>query len=169
MSRIARVSKKKKNSPLKKWKAVKKSKKVPARKRSAPLRRKKAAKKLRNVPKKRKRKRSLVGEGGKGKDGWKNRQQEPTKAQISDRQFLSKKLPMFSGRMEEWPMFISSYETSTKACGFSDVEILARLQECLKGEALEAVRITLILPKTVPKIIEKDSVGVVRHGEITPC
>ncbi|XP_062713284.1 uncharacterized protein LOC134290229 [Aedes albopictus] len=77
---------------------------------------------------------------GKEKDGRKNRQREPTKAQMSARQFLSRKLPTFSGRMEEWPMFISSYETSTKACGFSDVENLARLQECLKGEALEAVR-----------------------------
>ncbi|XP_058449188.1 uncharacterized protein LOC131429158 [Malaya genurostris] len=65
-------------------------------------------------------------------------QYDPTKAQLSARQFLSKKLPVFSGKLEEWPMFISSYETSTKACGFSDLENLARLQECLKGEALEA-------------------------------
>ncbi|XP_062541842.1 uncharacterized protein LOC134209834 [Armigeres subalbatus] len=33
-------------------------------------------------------------------------------------------------------------------------ENLARLQECLKGEALEAVRSRLLLPKSVPKIIE---------------
>ncbi|XP_058443807.1 uncharacterized protein LOC131425723 [Malaya genurostris] len=81
-------------------------------------------------------------------------QYDPTKAQLSARQFLSKKLPVFSGKLEEWPMFISSYETSTKACGFSDLENLARLQECLKGEALEAVRSRLLLPKAVPKIIE---------------
>ncbi|XP_058840906.1 uncharacterized protein LOC131696379 [Topomyia yanbarensis] len=80
--------------------------------------------------------------------------QELTKAQLSSRQFLSKKLPTFSGKLEEWPMFISSYETSTKACGFSNLENLARLQECLRGEALEAVRSRLLLPKAVPKIIE---------------
>ncbi|XP_058456758.1 uncharacterized protein LOC131434131 [Malaya genurostris] len=79
---------------------------------------------------------------------------EPTKAQLSARQFLSRKLPTFSGNLEEWPMFISSYETSTKACGFSNVENLARLQEYLKGEALEAVRGRLLLPKSVPNIIE---------------
>ncbi|XP_065091440.1 uncharacterized protein LOC135712376 [Ochlerotatus camptorhynchus] len=83
-----------------------------------------------------------------------HRHQKPTKAQLSSRHFLSRKLPTFSGKLEEWPMFISSYETSTKACGFSNVENLARLQECLKGEALEAVRSRLLLPKAVPKIIE---------------
>ncbi|XP_062538577.1 uncharacterized protein LOC134206858 [Armigeres subalbatus] len=88
------------------------------------------------------------------RQGRQSRQQEPTRAQMSARQFLSRKLPTFSGKLEEWPMFVSSYETSTKACGFSDVENLARLQECLKGEALEAVRSRLLLPKSVPKIIE---------------
>lgn len=48
----------------------------------------------------------------------------------------------------------SSYETSTKACDFSDVEKLARLQECLRGEALKAVRRRLLLPKPVPKMIK---------------
>ncbi|XP_062698521.1 uncharacterized protein LOC134284163 [Aedes albopictus] len=78
----------------------------------------------------------------------------PTKAQLSARQFLSKKLPTFTGRLEEWPMFISAYETSTTACGFSNVENLARLQECLKGQALEAVRSRLLLPSAVPQIIK---------------
>ncbi|XP_055634214.1 uncharacterized protein LOC129774494 [Toxorhynchites rutilus septentrionalis] len=78
----------------------------------------------------------------------------PTKAQLSARQFLSKKLPVFSGKLEDWPMFICSYETSSEACGFSNVENLARLQECLKGQALEAVRSRLLLPDAVPQIIE---------------
>ncbi|XP_065080970.1 uncharacterized protein LOC135703620 [Ochlerotatus camptorhynchus] len=84
----------------------------------------------------------------------KKRHRHPTKRQLSARQFLSKKLPIFSGRLEEWPMFISAYETSNDACGFSDVENLARLQECLKGSALEAVRSRLLLPKAVPQIID---------------
>ncbi|XP_062540767.1 uncharacterized protein LOC134208840 [Armigeres subalbatus] len=78
----------------------------------------------------------------------------PSKAQLSARQFLSKKLPTFTGRLEEWPMFISAYETSNAACGFSNVENLARLQECLKGQALEAVRSRLLLPSAVPHIIK---------------
>ncbi|XP_053692618.1 uncharacterized protein LOC128741066 [Sabethes cyaneus] len=80
--------------------------------------------------------------------------QGPTKAQLSARQFLSRRLPIFTGKLEEWPMFISSYETSTEACGFSNVENLARLQESLKGQALEAVRSRLLLPTAVPEIIK---------------
>lgn len=44
-------------------------------------------------------------------------------------------------------MFISSYETSRKPCCFSEEENSARLQECLKGEALEAVKSRLLLPE----------------------
>ncbi|XP_065095155.1 uncharacterized protein LOC135717133 [Ochlerotatus camptorhynchus] len=84
----------------------------------------------------------------------KNLHRQPSKSQLSARQFLGKKLPVFSGMLEEWPMFINAYETSNEACGFSDVENLARLQECLKGQALESVRSRLLLPKAVPQIIE---------------
>ncbi|XP_062713981.1 uncharacterized protein LOC134290796 [Aedes albopictus] len=77
----------------------------------------------------------------------------PTSAQLSARQFLAKKLPVFTGRPEDWPMFMSSYQTANEACGFSNVENLARLQECLKGQALEAVRSRLLLPNAVPQII----------------
>ncbi|XP_065085343.1 uncharacterized protein LOC135707451 [Ochlerotatus camptorhynchus] len=63
----------------------------------------------------------------------------PTKAQRAARQVLSKRLPMFSGRIEEWPLFYSSFINSTEACGFSHVENLVRLRECLKGQALEIV------------------------------
>ncbi|XP_055645114.1 uncharacterized protein LOC129780714 [Toxorhynchites rutilus septentrionalis] len=79
----------------------------------------------------------------------------PTKAQLSARQFLSKRLPTFSGKPEEWVMFITTYQTTTKACGFSNLENLARLQECLKGPALEAVYTRLLLPSSVPRIIEE--------------
>ncbi|XP_062704495.1 uncharacterized protein LOC134286828 [Aedes albopictus] len=79
----------------------------------------------------------------------------PTKAQLAARNGLSKKLPIFSGKPEEWPLFIGSYEASNEACGYNDVENLVRLQECLKGSALESVRGQLLLPKSVPKVIEK--------------
>ncbi|XP_065074719.1 uncharacterized protein LOC135698602 [Ochlerotatus camptorhynchus] len=86
----------------------------------------------------------------------KNKQDEenPTKAQISARQFLSRKLPTFTGRPDEWPIFISSYNTTTKACGFSNLENLARLQESLRGPAREAVCSRMLLPEAVPQIIE---------------
>ncbi|XP_053691758.1 uncharacterized protein LOC128740249 [Sabethes cyaneus] len=90
----------------------------------------------------------------KGSQSVQRLQKGPTKAQLSARQFLAKKLPVFTGRSEDWPMFISSFETTNEACGFSNVENLARLQECLKGQALESVRSRLLLPEAVPQIIE---------------
>ncbi|XP_058817021.1 uncharacterized protein LOC131680319 [Topomyia yanbarensis] len=77
----------------------------------------------------------------------------PTRAQRSARQVLSKKLPVFSGKSEEWPLFYSSFVNSTEACGFTEVENLIRLQECLKGPALESVRSRLLLPAGVPQVI----------------
>lgn len=79
----------------------------------------------------------------------------PTKAQLAARNGLSKKLPVFTGNPEEWPLFIGSFEASNKACGFNDVENFVRLQESLKGSALESVRGQLLLPKSVPKVINK--------------
>ncbi|XP_039447331.1 uncharacterized protein LOC120426603 [Culex pipiens pallens] len=78
----------------------------------------------------------------------------PTKAQLTARQFLARKLPVFTGRCEEWPMFISSYETSNLACGFSNVENLARLQDSIREPALTNVRSLLLLPEKVPAAIE---------------
>ncbi|XP_055632345.1 uncharacterized protein LOC129772855 [Toxorhynchites rutilus septentrionalis] len=78
----------------------------------------------------------------------------PTKAQRAARQILSKRLPIFTGKLEEWPLFYSSFVNSTEACGFSHIENLVRLQECLKGPALEAVRSRLLLPQAVPRVIE---------------
>ncbi|XP_058827443.1 uncharacterized protein LOC131687376 [Topomyia yanbarensis] len=43
--------------------------------------------------------------------------------------------------------------TSTVACGYSDAENLVRLQRCLKGHALESVRSRLLLPASVPHVI----------------
>ncbi|XP_062703577.1 uncharacterized protein LOC134286030 [Aedes albopictus] len=77
----------------------------------------------------------------------------PSRSQLAARQVLSKKLPIFSGKVEEWPLFYSSFVNSTEACGFTEVENLVRLQECLKGPALESVRSRLLLPKAVPQVI----------------
>ncbi|XP_062704451.1 uncharacterized protein LOC134286794 [Aedes albopictus] len=78
----------------------------------------------------------------------------PTANQIAARQVWPKKLPNFSGEPEEWPIFYSSYEGANAACGFSDVENIIRLRECLRGPAREAVISKLMFPKSVPSIIE---------------
>lgn len=86
--------------------------------------------------------------GGEGQD------QILTNRQIAARHVVSKELPTFSGDPEEWPIFISSLETSTRTCGYSLDENLARLQRSLKGRALDAVRSRLLFPSSVPQVIE---------------
>ncbi|XP_033232607.1 uncharacterized protein [Drosophila pseudoobscura] len=77
-----------------------------------------------------------------------------TASQIAARQVINKDLPCFSGNPEEWPMFIVNFEQSTERCGLRDQENLMRLQRCLKGAALEAVRGKLMMPATVRLAIE---------------
>lgn len=79
----------------------------------------------------------------------------PSKAQLAARNGITKKLPIFSGRPEEWPLFFGTYQASNEACGYTNVENLVRLQESLKGPALEWVRGQLILPQSVPRVITK--------------
>lgn len=76
-----------------------------------------------------------------------------TKEQLAARQAISKHLPTFRGEPEIWPLFISSFEYTTEACGFSNIDNLKRLQDCLQGDALEAVRSRLVLPNSVPDVI----------------
>ncbi|XP_036332247.1 uncharacterized protein LOC118743590 [Rhagoletis pomonella] len=75
-------------------------------------------------------------------------------SQVATRQVMLKDLPFFSGNPEEWPVFITNFEQSTERCGFTDQENLIRLQKCLKGPALEAVRGKLMMPSTVSLAIE---------------
>ncbi|XP_055585136.1 uncharacterized protein LOC129737987 [Uranotaenia lowii] len=77
-----------------------------------------------------------------------------TSGQLAARSVFSKELPTFTGNPEEWPLFYSSYLTGTKECGLTNAENLIRLQRCLKGEALEAVRSCLLIPETVPCAME---------------
>ncbi|XP_065075705.1 uncharacterized protein LOC135699384 [Ochlerotatus camptorhynchus] len=76
-----------------------------------------------------------------------------SQSQVSARQAVTKELPNFSGNPEEWPLFLASYENSTRICGFSDEENLLRLQKSLKGRALEAVRCRLLHPTNLPGVI----------------
>ncbi|XP_055631924.1 uncharacterized protein LOC129771856 [Toxorhynchites rutilus septentrionalis] len=81
-------------------------------------------------------------------------QQGPTNSQLAARQVLSRELPIFSGDPEDWPMFYSSFKNTTEVCGYSDAENLARLQRCLRGHALETVKRRLLLPASVPNVME---------------
>lgn len=74
----------------------------------------------------------------------------PTQHQLMARQVMPKDLPPFRGDPEDWPLFYSAYVNTTTACGYSDVENLARLQKALTGRAFDAVRSRLLLPACVP-------------------
>lgn len=78
----------------------------------------------------------------------------PTQQQLAARQSLPKELPRFSGDPADWPVFLSSYNFTNEACGWTNAENMLRLQRCLTGDALDAVRSRLVLPATVPQVIE---------------
>ncbi|XP_058810950.1 uncharacterized protein LOC131675821 [Topomyia yanbarensis] len=74
--------------------------------------------------------------------------------QIAARRVMSRGLPEFSGNPEDWPVFLSQFNITTECCGFSHAENLVRLQHCLKGMALDSVRSRLLLPSSVPQVME---------------
>ncbi|XP_068150185.1 uncharacterized protein [Drosophila tropicalis] len=76
-----------------------------------------------------------------------------TPQQVAARQSMPRELPVFKGDPREWPLFISTYETSTRIGGYSNEENAMRLQRCLKGRALEAVRDSLLFPEMLPSVI----------------
>uniref|UniRef100_A0A182PX56 PHD-type domain-containing protein n=1 Tax=Anopheles epiroticus TaxID=199890 RepID=A0A182PX56_9DIPT len=55
---------------------------------------------------------------------------------------------------QEWLVFISFYNDSTEACGYTDRENIIRLEECLQGPAREAVLSKLNTPKAAPLVIK---------------
>ncbi|XP_062704460.1 mucin-17-like [Aedes albopictus] len=77
----------------------------------------------------------------------------PTQQQLLARQVMPRDLPPFRGDPEDWPLFFSAYTNSTAACGYSNVENLARLQRALQGKAFEAVKSRLLLPACVPHVM----------------
>ncbi|XP_065087108.1 uncharacterized protein LOC135708862 [Ochlerotatus camptorhynchus] len=76
-----------------------------------------------------------------------------TRNQVAARQAVSRELPQFSGTPEEWPLFYSTFTTTTTMCGYTQEENLIRLQKCLKGKAYEAVKCRLMHPANVMGII----------------
>ncbi|XP_062704158.1 uncharacterized protein LOC134286550 [Aedes albopictus] len=78
----------------------------------------------------------------------------PNSQQLAARHVVPRELPAFTGDPVEWPLFLSCYQNTTDMCGYSDGENLMRLQRCLRGNALEAVRSHLMHPSSVPLIID---------------
>ncbi|XP_062708301.1 uncharacterized protein LOC134288217 [Aedes albopictus] len=103
-----------------------------------------------SVPRKTCKKVVSVSQNGLGKQ-----QTGPTKAQLAARMGLTYKLPKFSGKPAQWPLFYAAYKVSNDVCGYMNHENLMRLQEALEGDALELVSGQLLLPETIPQVIEK--------------
>ncbi|XP_062711976.1 uncharacterized protein LOC115267455 [Aedes albopictus] len=93
--------------------------------------------------------------GSVSQDGLGQQQTGPTKAQLAARKGLTYKLPKFSGKPAQWPLFFAAYKASNEACGYMNHENLMRLQEALEGDALELVSGQLLLPESIPQVIEK--------------
>ncbi|XP_046869366.1 uncharacterized protein LOC124462012 [Drosophila willistoni] len=68
----------------------------------------------------------------------------PSAAQLAARQAIPKELPTFDGNPQNWPLFYSSFQTSTEIAGYTNAENLMRLQASLKGKAHEGSALTLI-------------------------
>uniref|UniRef100_A0A182RWV2 Uncharacterized protein n=1 Tax=Anopheles funestus TaxID=62324 RepID=A0A182RWV2_ANOFN len=77
-----------------------------------------------------------------------------TPSQEAARKAIPKELPVFSGNVEQWPLFIATYERSTILCWFSDDENLIRLQGALRGPALELVDHLMLLPDGLAGVVE---------------
>lgn len=69
------------------------------------------------------------------------------------RQTCATELPTFSGAPEEWPLFISIFNTTTRVCGYTDDENIARLVKALRGEARESVLALLVSSTNVERIV----------------
>ncbi|XP_055603799.1 uncharacterized protein LOC129752034 [Uranotaenia lowii] len=69
------------------------------------------------------------------------------------RQAASRELPTFTGVPEEWPLFISTFYTTTSMCGYTQEENLLRLQKSLRGKAFDAVKCMLMHPSNVECIM----------------
>lgn len=77
---------------------------------------------------------------------------ELTTSQINARKIFFE-LPKFYGKPKEWPHFISSFQESTKLCGFQNFENIARLRHSLKGIAFDSVWPQLTMNGDVSVII----------------
>ncbi|XP_017486028.1 PREDICTED: uncharacterized protein LOC108374530 [Rhagoletis zephyria] len=76
-----------------------------------------------------------------------------TRNQLAARTSVGKELPKFSGRPEEWPLFLATYNQTTEICGFSQDESVIRLRKDLEGAARQSVKNLLLYSECGPQII----------------
>ncbi|XP_068144176.1 uncharacterized protein [Drosophila tropicalis] len=76
----------------------------------------------------------------------------PSAARLAARQAIPKELPTFDGNPQNWPLFYSSFQTSTEIAGYTNAENLMRLQASLKGKAHEGSALTLINNKVFKQL-----------------
>jgi hypothetical protein len=81
-------------------------------------------------------------------------QQDCDVSTIMRRQIIKHDLPPFDGKFEEWPIFFSQYEMTTRASKLTDIENIQRLQKALKGKARDVVRAMLVSDRNVQRIME---------------
>jgi hypothetical protein len=70
------------------------------------------------------------------------------------RQVIKHYLPAFDGKYDEWPIFFSQYQMTTKACNVTDVENIQRLQKSHRGSAREAVKSMLVSPSNLHRVMK---------------
>ncbi|XP_052565036.1 uncharacterized protein LOC128093168 [Culex pipiens pallens] len=98
-------------------------------------------------------------DSGEKPDGLGQHGSGPTKAQRAARQGLTRKLPDFHGKPEEWPLFFAAYQASNEACGYTDgTEVLlqSHLQRVRKLEPPRADKLGSFIPfgKAVEQLCE---------------
>lgn len=77
-----------------------------------------------------------------------------TPSQIAARHAIPKELPRFSGHPKDWCRFFMRYVSSTNMCGYADHENLERLDKCLQHPARTLVESLLLMPNSVPEILD---------------
>lgn len=73
----------------------------------------------------------------------------------SARQVVKLDLPVFDGKPEEWPAFLSTFNSTTSLCQIQNVENIQRLDKALKGCARRAVSGLLVFPDKVQTIMDR--------------
>lgn len=89
-----------------------------------------------------------------------------SKSQKQARYLGAKDLPNFDGNPLYWGQFISVYINTTKLCGYTDDENIARLNKSLKGAALDVVRTDLYDSSTLPSALSTLRMLYGRHDVV---
>ncbi|XP_044760254.1 uncharacterized protein LOC123317711 [Coccinella septempunctata] len=70
------------------------------------------------------------------------------------RQSIERECPIFDGKSEDWPIFISHFRKISTMCDFTKEESMMKLQKCLRGEAKQAVAGMMISPENIEQVIK---------------